>query len=370
MALTTGTPATSTNPSNLHDRLDEQDSNMHFPKGYRSAENGYQLRRGADGEIEYDLTNLPAALDFGNGGAAPASETNGDVYILSSSFAELTCSAIAWQSGTTVRYSFSGSPDLSSITTSDYFVISTAANSTNNGRFGIDNRTDATDDESSVSFACDVSYRDWDGAIKNEWVKYDSTDDGWYRVVPVEGVQCYLKDEDAIYTFDGSTWNSTAASGFVTAPSSTDNAVTRFDGTAGQIQDSGVTLSDADVLSGITILGTEELRLGIKSLSATTGTIDMDNNDLNTGSYIKVTATGNITLNQTTVFTTAFSSIWYLEFTQDGSGGHTLTLGTNILTPGGVAVSVSTGAGDSDVLVFQSDSAGKSRLIEHRKSYS
>lgn len=113
-----------------------------------------------------------------------------------------------------------------------------------------------------------------------------------------------------------------------------------------------------------------QIRREIQTLSATTGAVDMDNNDLTNGSYITVTATGNITLSQTTALDTAFSGTWFLEFTQDGSGGHTLAFsGSNILTPGGVAPSVSTGAGDVDLLVFNSDSSGRSILVEHRKAY-
>jgi hypothetical protein len=95
----------------------------------------------------------------------------------------------------------------------------------------------------------------------------------------------------------------------------------------------------------------------------------LDSNALGEGSYKPVTDTGNITLNATTAFSTLNSTTWYLEFTQDAGGTNTLTLGTNFLTPGGVAPSISTGANDTDVLVFRTDSAGKHRLVEHRKAY-
>jgi len=227
MPLSIVTTSSGSNPLDFHDRLDEDSQNMHNPKGLRSAEAGYELRKGADGEVEYVLTTLPAALSFDSGATAPSTEVAGDIYILSSSFKDLTTSDIEWQSGTTVRYTFSGSPDLSAVTTSDYLVHSTATNDSNNGRFVITtvndgsdyievtnaNRTDATDDETTVSLATEISYRDWDGAIEDEWVKYNSVDGEWQRVVPVEGVTCYIKDEDVIYSFDGSAWNSLSGVG-------------------------------------------------------------------------------------------------------------------------------------------------------------
>ena len=74
---------------------------------------------------------------------------------------------IAWQSGTTVRYTFNGYPDLSGVVVGDRLVVSGSTNSSNDGNFditAIDNtnkyievtnssRADATDDESSNSTA-------------------------------------------------------------------------------------------------------------------------------------------------------------------------------------------------------------------------
>ena len=107
----------------------------------------------------------------------------------------------------------------------------------------------------------------------------------------------------------------------------------------------------------------------IKQLSATTGTIALANSDIANDAVLTITATGAVTLNQTTAFSITESTRWILEFTQDGVGSRTLTLGTNILTPGGVAPFVSAAINATDVLVFETDSAGSSRLIEHRKAY-
>jgi hypothetical protein len=73
----------------------------------------------------------------------------------------LDIDTIAWQSGTTVRYTFNGSPDLSAIVVNNVLNVVTAANNVNNGSFYIsaisvgsfyvdvtnDQVTDATVDE-------------------------------------------------------------------------------------------------------------------------------------------------------------------------------------------------------------------------------
>ena len=84
----------------------------------------------------------------------------------------VTVTDIVWQSGTTVRISFSGTPDLSDVYVNDIFGISTASNSSNNGRFIISAvndasdwieitnaaRTDGSEDETSVSLAATINY--------------------------------------------------------------------------------------------------------------------------------------------------------------------------------------------------------------------
>jgi hypothetical protein len=49
----------------------------------------------------------------------------------------------------------------------------------------------------------------------------------------------------------------------------TDNAIARFNGTGGAIQNSGVTIDDSDVVSGITLLNVDNLRLDGNTLSTT-----------------------------------------------------------------------------------------------------
>ena len=108
----------------------------------------------------------------------------------------------------------------------------------------------------------------------------------------------------------------------------------------------------------------------IKQLSSTTGIIALASIDIANNAVLTVTPTGNITLNQTAAFSDGnTSSRWRLEFTQNATTAYTLALGTNILTPGGVAPVISASLGGKDTLIFETDGLGNSRLVEHRKAY-
>ena len=77
---------------------------------------------------------------------------------------------ILWQSGSTIRCSFSGSPDLSNVTIGHRLVVTGATNSSNNGTFQITNvndtldyvditngtRSNASDDETGSPASADV----------------------------------------------------------------------------------------------------------------------------------------------------------------------------------------------------------------------
>lgn len=77
----------------------------------------------------------------------------------------LDTESILWQSGNTIRYTFNGTPDLSSITVGEYMLCNDSTNASNNGHFEITavddgsdwievtnaGRSDATDDEASAS---------------------------------------------------------------------------------------------------------------------------------------------------------------------------------------------------------------------------
>lgn len=57
----------------------------------------------------------------------------------------LDVDTIAWQSGTTVRYTFNGTPDLSAVAAGDSLVVASATNASNNGTFIITTVNDGSD---------------------------------------------------------------------------------------------------------------------------------------------------------------------------------------------------------------------------------
>lgn len=85
------------------------------------------------------------------------------------------------------------------------------------------------------------------------------------------------------------TWTAPSGSGDVVGPaSSTDNAVTRFDGTTGKLlQNSGVTISDTDVVSGVTQLNVDNIRVDGNAITST---------DTNGSITITPNGTGDIVL--------------------------------------------------------------------------
>jgi hypothetical protein len=108
---------------------------------------------------DVDVVQSPVALDaysriYYTGDGAPKVKGTNEL--------TLDVDTIVWQSGTTVRYTFNGSPDLSAVL-EGYIVVTAAANASNNGSFLISTisdgsdyievtiaaRTDGTDDEAS-----------------------------------------------------------------------------------------------------------------------------------------------------------------------------------------------------------------------------
>jgi hypothetical protein len=79
-----------------------------------------------------------------------------------------------------------------------------------------------------------------------------------------------------------------------TLSSSVDNTIVRFDGTSGgQIQDTGITIDDSDVLSGATQINVDNLRLDGNTLSST---------DVNGDITIEPNGTGKINLDSNEVY--------------------------------------------------------------------
>jgi hypothetical protein len=75
--------------------------------------------------------------------------------------AALDVDTIDWQSGNTIRYTFNGTPDLSSIVAGDYLTVNYATNLSNSGTFLIETVNDGSD-------YVDVINRDRDDATDDE----------------------------------------------------------------------------------------------------------------------------------------------------------------------------------------------------------
>jgi hypothetical protein len=98
-------------------------------------------------------------------------------------------------------------------------------------------------------------------ATANGWVNnnievYDATLGGWKNMVPVAGTFAWLSSiavpQLRVWNPTSGLWeNPAAAMGAVVAVPSTDNAIVRFNGVGGQVQNSGVTIDDSNNVVGI-----------------------------------------------------------------------------------------------------------------------
>ena len=203
-----------------HSNLDKNTRNMHHPIGFRSADVGTYLFKDETGNYTYEQSGiLPAALDYVDVTSTAPDETVGNIYLLDDGSATLVVTDVDWVSANIVKYTFSGSPDLSSYSTSNNILyVYDCVNSENNGRFvitAIDNSlktititntlvTDATLDESSLTASAEIPHSDWDGASNGDWVRFDGTD--WHRINVNEGTKCYDKTLGQTRTFNGTKW--------------------------------------------------------------------------------------------------------------------------------------------------------------------
>jgi hypothetical protein len=73
-------------------------------------------------------------------------------------------------------------------------------------------------------------------------------DAAWTFHAPRAGWICYVEDEDAVLIHTGFAWTLRHPT------SSTDNAIVRFDGAAGRLQNSGVTVGDENQVSGVSVI--------------------------------------------------------------------------------------------------------------------
>lgn len=185
------------------------DAAMHEVKGFPSAQNGYAYIKNIRGASEWRRVarqeNVIASI---NGYDAPLTEVNNDVYKIESPLLEIA--NIAWQSVTTVRFTFdSGYTNI--YATGNYLQISGATNDIHNGVWLIsainasyleitnENVTDATDDETASPSTGYVSHEDYDPEnLANSQsiprlglVKYNEQADLWFGDVLQTGDEYY-----------------------------------------------------------------------------------------------------------------------------------------------------------------------------------
>lgn len=223
MPVTIANPVTilSAQPFGHHATADELPKNMHFPKDFLSAVAGTMpIRDETENILWQRLPVLPAAIDFKDVlAAAPVSPSDGDIYILDDSGSTFTVSAINHQSGNIVRYTFSGTPDLSGVSVSNALVSTGATNIEHNGGFVISTVNDASDfieatnpaisdnslDETTGA-TVETPHGDWNGAVNNSWVRFNETNNVFFAIQPISGQTCFDKTLGLTRTFNGTRW--------------------------------------------------------------------------------------------------------------------------------------------------------------------
>ena len=192
----------SNNNLNHHSRADEDDNNMHYPKGFISALKGCYSFKGHDDNLKYlQRPVLENAIDEVDGQEVPPSENDNDVYVLKRAISILKVSSINWISGNTIEYKFEATPDLSKISIGDYLRSRNAGNEINNGTFVITSVDDvnksirvtntnifsADYDEATSSAQCTWCKTEWDGAGDTDHVKFYSAEGKWFGITPEVG---------------------------------------------------------------------------------------------------------------------------------------------------------------------------------------
>lgn len=207
---------------NSHKFAHLDDKNMHEVKGFPSASVNYAYKKNIRGFSEWKRTaRQENILGTQNGYDAPTTEVNGDVYLIESP--ELDIDGIVWQSGTTVRFTFSaGYSDIYAV--NNYLQVSGAANEKHNGVFLITAKnttyldvtipsvTDGGDDVASGSPAVGyVTHQNFDPENLSNgqsiprlgFVRYFSDVDLWFGDALVKGDEWYNESNDSIERFNG-----------------------------------------------------------------------------------------------------------------------------------------------------------------------
>lgn len=204
--------------SNKHKDL--QDDQLHVCKGHEAAEAGTHVTKDEQGEQLWEKRPvLYPVLQQANPNAAPPAEVMGNIYLLVQTGVTMDVDTIAWQSGTTVRYTMTGDfTMLGSTSALDYMHVTGATNPKHNGSFVISTVnagagwveitnatvTSAGDDEAASPATATTTHANWDGANTNAWVRFNGT--LWYGIAPFEGLQVFDENINAMLVFNGTSW--------------------------------------------------------------------------------------------------------------------------------------------------------------------
>ncbi len=209
---------------NEHVRADEDDTNVHFPKGFLAGLGGTNAFKDNSGNIAWaQRGKLSSILDEVDGLSAPPTEVDGDEYILNIASIVFDVDTILFQSDNTIRYTFNGAPDLSSLVVNDHARIRLAGNAINNGTFIITAINDGSDfievtntaraddvaDEASDSTAtATTTHRDWDEAGDTDHVVFFSQFGKWFAVTPLVGTTAFNEALNTERIFKATGWES------------------------------------------------------------------------------------------------------------------------------------------------------------------
>ena len=136
----------SNNNLNHHSRADEDDNNLHYPKGFISALKGCYSFKGHDDNLKYlQRPILENAINEVDGQIVPPSENDNDIYVLKRATSILEIVSIHWISENTIEYTFEATPSMAGISVGDYLRSRNAKNEINNGAFVITLYDDVND---------------------------------------------------------------------------------------------------------------------------------------------------------------------------------------------------------------------------------
>lgn len=161
-------------------------------------------------------------------------------------------------------------------------------------------------------------------------------------LTPVTGMLIYNSTMNELQEYNGSwetlateTYVDNAVSGKIDAVSSTDNAVVRYDGTSGAVQNSGVTIDDNDNLS---VAGQAYSPIDTETVAAgTSHTVNW--NDGNTTVLDLQNLTGDLT---SLTLSNPQGGAYYCIKVIQSSTARTITWPASVLWPGGSACTLST----------------------------